>query len=784
MARFRADGTLTILLALFLTAAGAQETVMPSEVHVRSGPLLTPAREGRNVVLKGVVSSVPVHLFEYSLLSVQSEDGSGVCLEMSREQVGSFQPGDRVEAAGVVTHRAGLPVIRVTHAIKVGSAEVPKSQTFTVGQLNQIANLGRNITVEGNVVFSGNNAGGDLMTIAQSGHQLTVFLPLRRRDGSEGLSIYEPGDRVLVTGISSQYCPVPPYNRNFQILITSGAAVRLLAKHWIVPPTALFAVTGVVVIGGALWWWREQKMRIQRRVFRGMMALSENLLGASSSAEIARRVESELPHVTGATGAEVFVLNSTHERLERIPTDKHRQPLSISVNEPIGTFLGAAALALRNGALLRIPDTRRSPLLSSEMVDVPRSAIFIPMFSQGELTGVLAVHQDRRNLESRPGYDSALQHLSNQIAASLRLQEQQHIREQLLRSDKLAAAGQLISGIANDLKVPLTRIGRTARRITAINGDNSLMDIAAEADRGLEAIEHMLSFARMEGWERKPLDLYGLLNDVLEAREPEMTRRGLTLQNEVPLVRVEVLGDRSQLDHLLIMLLVAGEHAAAEAPDRTLKVSGRVLGRRVAISFGCSSRIAAETIEEALSGDSRSFPVAQMIVQGHGGELRYLPRTPSGFRLEVEFSFQAPEAAPAAAPGESVGAKERPSRTLTALILEPDAAVQRTLLTALSSRGHRAIPASRAEDAADMARRMQFDLLFCAARMPGSDWVQLFDRLRRRVSTFVLLTEGIDVQAETQLRSSEAFTMAKPVEENELDRLLEIAESRVAIARH
>ena len=55
----------------------------------------------------------------------------------------------------------------------------------------------------------------------------------------------------------------------------------------------------------------------------------------------------------------------------------------------------------------------------------------------------------------RPDEQADVQHLANQAAAALRLQERQAIREQLFYSEKLAATGRLISGVASELNAPM-----------------------------------------------------------------------------------------------------------------------------------------------------------------------------------------------------------------------------------------------------------------------------------------------------------------------------------------
>jgi len=54
------------------------------------------------------------------------------------------------------------------------------------------------------------------------------------------------------------------------------------------------------------------------------------------------------------------------------------------------------------------------------------------------------------------------QHLGNQIGLAVKLLQQRSFREQLSRSEKLAAVGRLISGVVNDLQTPLEAISSMA----------------------------------------------------------------------------------------------------------------------------------------------------------------------------------------------------------------------------------------------------------------------------------------------------------------------------------
>jgi signal transduction histidine kinase len=717
-----------------------------------------------------------VNFGEYSHLPIQNDDGSGVFLERGRGALDEFLPGDFVVATGVVTHRTGLPVLAVDTIVKQGRRSVPQPRVIQLAEATQFENLGRYVTFEAFSIAAGQNSGGDMLVIGgDSGSTVTVFYPRFKRWSGPGLRHYNAGDKLRITGLTSQYCPVEPYDRGYQIVIDDPSQVVLLERGWMIPPSRILYLLILLVFAFGIWWMREHRMADQRRTIRSMMALSEEVLSSNSVREISRKVQAALPELLGACNVEVYLFNRMRNTLDRIPNELTSEPVPISVDQPKGAFAAAVALCFRNRALLNVPDFRKSPMVDSRHdADLPESAVFVPMFAQGEALGVVAVHFRVRTHAIRNQY-AALQHVANQIAASLKLQEQQSIREQLLRSEKMAAAGQLISAVAHDLRAPLNAIRERADRLSKQTGGSDESSIAYEAERGLQIVNHLLSFARIERSEARAVNLHEVVNGVIEAREPEWRRKVLRLENNIPVTPVEVFADESELEQVMLSLLIHVEHAVQDRTGEAVRVNSRVLGSRVQITidFSNSAQLPIAS-EESTSGDSFGLRVCQAIAQSHGGDIRFFETSPTGYRYEFELPvYHAP------LPTDTAIAPSRnASRVLTAILIEPDAAEQRRLLALLSARGHRIVPADGAEEAADLAQRMPFDAIFCSVRLPGLSWIEFFKRVRRRVSGFILLTESTDSDTGGLLKDGGGFVLRKPLEESELDSVLAEIETR------
>ncbi|MBC7927395.1 MAG: hypothetical protein H7039_17230 [Bryobacteraceae bacterium] len=777
--------TLTIkplVLAMCLSAAAWAQPVMPlTEASRRTGPELNPAHEGETLRVWGTVAADPIVMPEYSHIVIQDDLGSGLTLYLPARRFSRVQKGQHLDITGSLEERAGLPVLRPTKLLIVGKSQPPEPQALSLKQLNDPSYIGRYVVVEGLVRWSGQNAGGDIMAVGSSDHSILVFFPYTGRKRESALRNYREGDHIRVTGISAQYCPIPPFDRSFEIIINSPAAVHLLSRGWLVSPgmfgSALLAIA-LLLLG---WWWRERNIRRQRKVLREIMSVAEDIISVSSLSGIAQRFEAVSTELSGHPDLDLYVFNERASTLDRVATERAHHPVSLPSDTPAGSVQALAAVCFRNGSLIAVPDTHRSPLIARRQDETVRSAVVAPMLAQGDTVGVLMMlYQKRADLSE--DFQLAMQHLANQTAASLKLQDQQLMKEQLVRSEKMAAAGQLVSGVAADLRVPLTHIaqvsGKLLRDVNGLMGEG-LFEIGTQARRGIELVDHLLSFSNMEKKILRTLDLNALVSRLVDLREEELRRKEILVAREIPLTPVEVWADQGQLEQALLTVMVHAEQAAGAAADRTLRIASRVLGTRILVSFESAAPAEAARTSDPDLADYFGFPVAQAVMQSHGGDLRNVSAGRTISRLELEL----PVLAPATAIRDNADHVGRSGRTMTVLVVDPDLGSQRRLVTMLGMRGHRAIPAADAEEAAEMVQRFHFDMLFCATRLVGLNWPELYHRVRRRTGAFALLTDGPDPDASKALGGGEGQVLAKPVEDRELDQVLGMAEVRLTVAR-
>lgn len=546
-------------------------------------------------------------------------------------------------------------------------------------------------------------------------------------------------------------------------------------------------LVAMAALGVGIWWAWHRQLDAQRRSMRAFYTLSEQIFAAPSAAEIAEKLTESLPSVLKASRVRLYVWNRRTASLESVPTAADPEPMAVSLAGGAEGLAAGAVKCFTERTLLNIPDVRRNALVNAEWKSgLARSAMFAPLLAQMETLGVVEVGSRRRLGYFTAEEQATLQHLAKQVAESLKLEEQQTTREQLFRSEKLAATGQLISGVANDLRAPLERIQELAAALPAADDsaqiERGLKQLDAEARRASEIVSRLVSFAQPAHASTRQVDVNALARGLMQFRGPEWKTLGLRVQDHLSPEPAMVLGVEGQIEEVLLSLLVAAEQFAARSAAKALEVtSGRIAGR-IVVEIHYPEEVAPAEAGEPESDDPKlnesapndsNLEVCRVIVQNLGGELR-VRRQSGGRSFDVDLPI---------APGTDVRSANRRAaasrRVLTFMLVDNDGGAQHQLLGLLSARGHRVVPA-RAEEAADLAHRLRFDGVVWVLRPGGPKWSDFQERLRDSISAVVLVSDGYDADLASNLQQNGDYLLRRPLQEPDLDRILRSVESRVS----
>jgi hypothetical protein len=342
----------------------------------------------------------------------------------------------------------------------------------------------------------------------------------------------------------------------------------------------------------------------------------------------------------------------------------------------------------------------------------------------------------------------------------------------------------LISGVASELRAPLDTILQLATSLassrTRAIPERDLLLLAAESQRASEMVSRLVSFSRPEDSAARHVDINALIAGLMEFRDPEWRTQGLRVQNRLAAQPAVVLGAQGQIEQVFLNLLVHAEQCAMDAPGKSISVASSQIAGHATVEISYSAKGTADPIPDLFAAGSSSetgalgLSVCQGIIQGHGGEIRL--RGGSGTaRFEIELPLVGRDQP---APHLTTRKSANP---LTLLLVDPDHAGERQLLAQLGARGHRVVPAP-VEEAADLAQRLRFDAVFWAVRLSTSRANEYRERIRAQVALFVLVSDGYDAELARSLESSGGFLLARPVQDTDLDRILQSIQTKTPTA--
>src|SRR6266850_1569979 len=248
-------------------------------------------------------------------------------------------------------------------------------------------------------------------------------------------------------------------------------------------------------------------------------------------------------------------------------------------------------------------------------------------------------------------------------------QELHKAQANLAHMTRLTTMGELTASIAHEVNQPLTAVVNNANACLGLldpaskhpgeGGPNleevreALAEIIDDADRASAVILRVRQLAKRAPIEKSVLDLKDVVNDVLALARYESVTRRVTIRTDLPQDVPSVLGDRVQLQQVLLNLVMNGMDAmnAVEESKRVLIISGRCETRDgtpearlcvqdAGIGLKAEER---ERLFEAFyttkpHGMGMGLAISRSIIEAHGGRLWAEPNQGPG----ATFLFSVP----------------------------------------------------------------------------------------------------------------------------------------------
>jgi predicted ATPase/signal transduction histidine kinase len=298
-----------------------------------------------------------------------------------------------------------------------------------------------------------------------------------------------------------------------------------------------------------------------------------------------------------------------------------------------------------------------------------KSILCLPIVKQAQLIGVLYLENNLTAGVFTSSRIAVLELLASQAAVSLEhallyadLQRREvslrKAQSELAHMSRLTTMGELAASIAHEVSQPVGAIANNANaclRLLSPGFENfqemqeGLLDVLKGANRVNSIIQRMRALAKKVPPEMSRLDLKDVITDVLSLIDHELTKRQVLIRVELPEDLPPVLGDRVQLQQVMLNLLINGIEAINDLPRGERKITIRARSNEqngrsavlvsvqdsgVGLNLAEADRLFEAFYTTRAQGLGMGLAISLSIIEAHGGRLWVAPTDGRGATFE------------------------------------------------------------------------------------------------------------------------------------------------------
>jgi signal transduction histidine kinase len=235
----------------------------------------------------------------------------------------------------------------------------------------------------------------------------------------------------------------------------------------------------------------------------------------------------------------------------------------------------------------------------------------------------------------------------------------QKAQAELAHVARVMTLGELTASISHEVNQPIAAVvtnGQVCLRLLALETPRpddvrtTVERIVRDAHRASEVIQRIRALAKRTEPQMVSLDINDVIHEAILLVQREVLSHGVSLRTELASALPPVLGDRIQLQQVVINLLINGVEAMAPIADRPREIvirserdeSGQVhvavQDSGIGIDSETAERLFSAFFTTKPSGMGMGLSISRSIIRAHGGRLWVSPNVDHG----AAFQFTVP----------------------------------------------------------------------------------------------------------------------------------------------
>jgi PAS domain S-box-containing protein len=327
----------------------------------------------------------------------------------------------------------------------------------------------------------------------------------------------------------------------------------------------------------------EQEIRRRNRELLVLNSIAQTLIESLDLADSLHRTLRQLSELFNLDVSSLYLFDEGAQTLRRIAVVGYRSEFArsfpvVSVQPELLPHIKAVHATFLSAQGLPLPPIFREIQQKEGLI----ASFVVILWSKDRVLGALAIGT-RSPREFSPADINLLiavgSQISNAVDRSVLYEETRQAydnlrrtQEQLLHSEKMAAVGQLIAGVAHELNNPLTAILGYSQLLTSSDqigpqGIEYTEKLYKQAQRTHRIVQNLLSFARQHKPERAAVQVNQLLEDTLALRDYDLRMKNIRVHLELASDLPVTSADPHQLQQVFLNMVNNAVNAVLESAN-------------------------------------------------------------------------------------------------------------------------------------------------------------------------------------------------------------------------